>query len=71
MRLDASVGRTVMALALVVWACITDAGSDREEKRCGLRGLGLRFVELGRGIRPEAQLIRRGIRPAARRSTDW
>ena len=23
-------------------------------KRCRLRGLGLRFVELGRGIRPEA-----------------
>jgi hypothetical protein len=40
-------------------------------KRCRLRGLGLRFVELGRGIRPEAQLIRRGIRPKAKRSTDW
>ncbi len=52
MRLDASVGRTVMALALVVWACITDAGSDREAKRCGLRGLGLRFEGLAGASAP-------------------
>ena len=46
MRLAASIGRTAMALALVVWACITDAGPDREAKRGGLRGLGLRFEGL-------------------------
>src|SRR6188768_2392540 len=36
-----------------------------------IAGLGVAVEWLGRGMRPGVQLTSRGIRPRARRSTDW
>jgi hypothetical protein len=36
-----------------------------------IAGLGVAVAGLGRGMCPDVQLISRGIRPRARRSTDW
>jgi hypothetical protein len=70
MRPDASAARPTVALASVVLPYVTDATPEVGEV-VRIARLGVAVDGLGRGIRPGVQLISRGIRPRARRSTDW
>lgn len=70
MRPDASAVRPAAALVSVVLPYVIDAAPEVGEV-VRIAGLGVAVEGLGRGIRPDVQLISRGIRPRARRSTDW